>query len=343
MMKMDKQNPLFHDFEEILSAANRSADLARQLLAFARKQTAHPEVLDANEIVNGMLSILKRLIGEDIDLAWEPGYNIGKVKMDPTQLDQIIANLVINSRDALAEGGKITIKTENITVDEAYCSDHLGAKPGDYLMISISDNGCGMGKEVVDHLFEPFFTTKGIGKGTGLGLAIVYGIVKQNEGYIHVDSQPGEGTTFRIYLKHVPENILEAGPKTMDIPRHEVMETVLIVEDEILILNLSKRILESLGYNVLIANHPKDAIQLAREYAGDIHLLLTDIVMPEMNGREISNRLLLLRPGLKCLFMSGYTDDVIAHHGVLDEGMNFIQKPFTVATLETRVREVLDQ
>ncbi|MFH1742174.1 MAG: PAS domain S-box protein, partial [bacterium] len=341
--QVDSDSTLREDLLEILEAAQRSADLTRQLLAFARRQTVSPKVLDLNGAVSGTLKMLGRLIGEDIDLAWMPGHEIWKVLVDPSQIDQLLANLVVNARDAIAGVGKVTIETANVVFDDAYCTEHIGSVSGEYVLLGVSDNGCGMDKETLAHVFEPFFTTKGVGKGTGLGMATVYGIVKQNDGFINVYSEPGEGTTFKIYL---PRSEVEAAEtreeRVAGTPRRGT-ETVMIVEDEAALLKIGRRMLEELGYTVLTANTPGEAIRLVEEHSGDIDLLITDVVMPEMNGRELAERLTRLKPGTKCLFMSGYTANVIAHHGVLEEGVRFIQKPFSVEVLAEKVREVLGE
>ena len=340
--QVSPDQPLHSDLQEIQKAAQRSAELTRQLLAFARRQTVIPRVLNLNDTVEGMLKMLHRLIGEDIDLAWMPKADLWAIRMDPAQVDQVLANLCVNARDAIRGVGKVTIETENTYFDEAYCAQHAGFVDGDYVQLAVSDNGCGMGKDVLDHLFEPFFTTKGAGKGTGLGLAMVYGIVKQNEGFINVYSEPGQGTTFRIYLpRHLGEaEAIREKVDTEAAPGGH--ETVLLVEDEPAILKMGRRILEKLGYTVLFASTPSQALALAEKHAGSIHLLITDVVMPEMNGRELASRLLALYPDMKQLFVSGYTANVIAHHGVLDEGVSFLQKPFAVRSLASMVREVLD-
>jgi PAS domain S-box-containing protein len=336
-------DPLHADLLEIFHAARRSADITRQLLAFARQQTIDPEVLDLNASVESLLKMLRRLIGEDIDLAWLPGSGLWPLRMDPSQLNQILANLCVNARDAIADVGKITIETANVTFDETYCATHVGFLPGPYVLLAVSDNGCGMGKEILAHLFEPFFTTKGIGKGTGLGLATIYGIVKQNKGFINVYSEPGKGSTFRIYLpRHTGQAVDALKTKSGEIPKGGG-ETVLVVEDEEAILKLAQKILEGMGYRVLTAGGPVDAIGLAGRHGDKIHLLITDVVMPEMNGRELSERLRSMHPELKCLFMSGYTANAIAHHGVLDQGVRFLQKPFSTNELARKVREALDQ
>jgi two-component system, cell cycle sensor histidine kinase and response regulator CckA len=340
--KTNPSQPIHADLVEILLAARRSAEITRQLLAFARSQTIAPEVLDLNGTIEGMLKMLRRLIGEDIDLAWLPDTDLWPVRMDPAQIDQILANLCVNARDAITDIGKVTIETENITFDAAYCADHPGFLPGEHVMLAVSDNGCGMDEETRNHLFEPFFTTKEVGKGTGLGLATVYGIVKQNDGFINVYSEPGAGTTFKIYLpRHAGLGIQKKVESAVTTPLSQD-ETVLLVEDEVSILKMSSMMLESLGYKVLAANDPDEGERLAVEHEGEIHLLMTDVVMPGMNGRDLAKRLQAVRPAMKCLFMSGYTADVIAHRGVLDEGVNFIQKPFSKKELAGKVRRALE-
>ncbi len=340
LAQVEATSPVHEGLLEIRKAAMRSADLTRQLLAFARKQTVSPKILDLNDTVAGMLKMLQRLIGENIDLAWLPGHSLWPVKMDPSQLDQILANLAVNARDAIADTGKITIETENISRHAAYCADHPDCLPGEYVLLAVSDNGCGMDKETLAQIFEPFFTTKEKGKGTGLGLATVYGIVRQNNGFVNVYSEPGQGTTFSIYLPSFAGETAAAETSLTEEPAGGT-ETVLLVEDEDSLLNLGKAILQRLGYTVLTANTPMAAIQLAQEHAGEIHLLITDVVMPEMNGRELAQRLSSLRPAMPCLYMSGYTADVIAHHGVLDTGIHFIQKPFSIGDLARAIRETL--
>jgi PAS domain S-box-containing protein len=340
LAQIEATSPVCEGLMEIRKAAMRSADLTRQLLAFARKQTVIPKILDINDSVAGMLKMLQRLIGEDIDLAWLPGYDLYPVKMDPSQLDQILANLMVNARDAIADTGKITIETKNISLDMVYCANHRGCRPGDYVLLAVSDNGCGMDKETLAQIFEPFFTTKGMGKGTGLGMSTVYGIIKQNNGYVDVSSEPDQGTTIGIYLpSFASETVVTETSSTEELVGGT--ETVLLVEDEAALLNLGKTILQLLGYTVLTADTPRAAIQLAQEHAGEIHLLITDVVMPEMNGRELAQQLSSLRPAMYCLYMSGYTADVIAHHGVLEPGIHFIQKPFSMDDLARTIRETL--
>jgi len=341
--EMGADQPFYADLVEIRKAGVRSADLTRQLLAFARKQTVAPRVIDLNKTVGGMLKMLQRLIGEDIDMAWIPGEKVWPVKIDPGQVDQILANLCVNARDAIADVGKVTIETGNIVFDEDYCRIHAGFVPGEYAMLAVSDNGCGMDAETLAYVFEPFYTTKELGKGTGLGLATVYGVVKQNKGLINVYSEPGQGTTFKIYLpRHLPETT-RFSEKRSNPPAERGRETVLLVEDEPAILRMTALMLKREGYTVVGAGTPGEAIHLATENPGEIHLLMTDVVMPEMNGRDLAKNILSLYPRLKCLFMSGYTANVIAHHGVLDEGVHFIQKPFSKAELAAKVREALDQ
>ena len=331
-----------HFLEEIRKAAEQSADLTRQLLAFARKQTIVPKVLDLNETVTGMLKMLSRLIGEDIHLTWQPEPNLWLLKFDPSQVDQILANLCVNARDSISRDGKIIIETGNSIIDEVYCARHVDVLPGEYVWLAVSDNGCGMNKETMDRIFEPFFTTKEAGKGTGLGLATVFGIVKQNQGFINVDSEPGTGTTFTIYLPRYVGQSVQNNKDNLVMSAPVGLETILIVEDELAILNMASTLLSKQGYTVLSANTHQEAIRLAKENAGEISLLITDVIMPEMNGKDLAQKLLSLYPQLKKLFMSGYTADAIAQHGVLDEGVNFIQKPFSLAALATKVREVLD-
>lgn len=335
------EDPVHSYLEEILSAGNRSAEITRQLLAFARKQTISPKKLHLNETIGGMLKMLSRFIGEDIELAWLPTNCPTYVKMDPSQFDQILANLCVNARDAISGVGKITIETENVTFDDEYCEAHLGAVPGDFVMVAISDNGSGIDSETLKNIFEPFFTTKVLGRGTGLGLATVYGIVKQNNGFITVYSEPEKGTTFKIYLPKQDENgVLKQSTRVKEAPRGEG-EMILLVEDEISILKLGEKILSGLGYKILSASSPGDAIRLAQKNASNIRMLITDVVMPEMNGRELATKLKSLYPGIKNLFMSGYTANIIAARGVLEEGEHFLQKPFSRVELASKVREIL--
>ncbi|MFZ2656132.1 MAG: response regulator [Victivallales bacterium] len=346
-MAMDKlgtkQQALLEDLQEIKKAAEHSADLTRQLLAFARKQTITPKVFELNDAVERMLKILRRLIGEDISLDWKPGKNLWPVKMDTSQLNQILTNLCVNARDAISGLGNLTIGTENAVFDESYCVTHEDAITGEYVQLTVSDTGCGMDKETLGIIFEPFFTTKEIGKGTGMGLPTVYGIVKQNNGFISVDSEHGKGSIFKIYLpRHMGKIEQLKANGTPPAPVTRGHETILLVEDEQTILNITKTILEGFGYRVLAAKTPGEAMRLAEEHAGEIHLLLTDVVMPEMNGRNLSKKLISLYPDLKSIFMSGYTANVIASHGIIDDGVHFIQKPFTIKYLSEKVRAALN-
>ena len=342
MAQVDPAQLLFARLREVLKAAERSADLTRQLLAFARKQSVAPKVLDLNATIEGMLKMLRRLIGEDIDLLWEPCRELWPVKTDPSQIDQILANLCVNARDAIAGVGKVTIETDCVSFDEAYCREHTGFFPGEYVLLAVSDDGMGMDKEVLEHLFEPFFTTKEVGKGTGLGLATVYGIVKQNDGFINVYSEPGMGTIFKIFFPRTYGDVSEVQLLQTEKQDLQGTETVLLVEDEESILVLAKTVLEWHGYTVLATNDPTAALSLAQSHQDRIDLLITDVVMPGMNGRELNEKLVACNPALKCIFMSGYTASVIAHHGILDEGIHFLAKPFTVNALAEKVREVLD-
>lgn len=341
LMKLTPEHPLFGDLQEIMKAANRSADLTRQLLAFARRQTISPRVLDLNETVAGMLQMLGRLIGEDIRLEWLPGTGLGPIKMDPAQIDQILANLCVNARDAIAGVGTITIETQAVILDDDYCSRHAGCAAGEYVLLSVSDDGSGMSKVTLNTIFEPFFTTKGVGEGTGLGLATVYGIVNQNHGLINVYSEPGQGTTFKIYLpRYLGESSATASDLTAATPPSHG-ETVLLVEDESAIRQVSEKMLASLGYTVLAAADPAQAIQLAQNHSGRIHLLLTDVIMPEMDGRTLDQEIRRWHPDCRTVFISGYTANVIAHRGVLDEGIHFLAKPFTLHELAVKIRAAL--
>lgn len=342
LMKADPSSPLISDLEEIGTAANRSADLTRQLLTFARKQVIAPKVLDLNEVVAGTLKMLQRLIGENIQLSWIPAANLWPVKIDPSQLDQILANLCVNARDAIAGIGKISIKTENRTIDKSTTSAlPYDVVPGDYVRLSVSDDGCGMDKQVQAHIFEPFYTTKEVGSGTGLGLATVYGAVKQNHGFLTVYSEPGLGAVFNIYLPRT-SNAVEAKQEAVEKPILRGTETVLLVEDDEMVLRMVTTMLEESGYTVLSAATTKLAQSFAREHSGPIHLLISDMIMPAMNGRELSIRLQALRPEMKVLFLSGYTAEIITKQGVIKDGAHFLQKPFSLEALTAKVRQVLD-
>ncbi|MBC7236697.1 MAG: PAS domain-containing protein, partial [Chloroflexi bacterium] len=334
-------DPLYAMLEEVLKAGQRSADLVRQLLAFARQQMIFPRVLDLNEAVEGMLKMLRRLIGENIDLRWSPAAELWPVEMDPSQIDQILANLCLNARDAIEGNGQVSIETGNVVLDAVACAGHAEAVPGEYVLLVVSDDGCGMDKETLARIFEPFFTTKEVGRGTGLGLATVYGIVKQSGGFIDVYSEPGRGTTFKIYLPRYVGLLEEKPAADADEGARGNGELVLMVEDDPAVLAVGKQMLESVGYAVLAAGSPGEALRLAAEHAGQIRLLISDVIMPEMNGRDLAERLRESHPEIRCLFMSGYTADVIAPQGIPDEGVHLIQKPFSMAGLAAKVQEVL--
>lgn len=340
LLKHGSAQPIEADLHAVRKAAERSAELTRQLLAFARRQTIAPRVLDLNETVGGMLKMLRRLIGEEIELHWVPGADLWPVRMDPSQIDQILANLCVNARDAIAGTGRITIVTANAVLDDVFCADHPGATPGDHVVLRVEDSGAGMDRATLDRLFEPFYTTKPVGEGTGLGLSTVYGVVRQNEGFIDVASEPGKGSRFTIFLPRHRGAVPAAEP-TAEAPPEGGHETILLVEDEPTILKLAATMLERQGYTVIPAGRPGEAIRVAQDHRGPIHLLVTDVIMPETNGRELAAHLAALFPGLRCLFMSGYTADLIARHGVLDEGIHFIQKPFSMSSLAAKIRETL--
>jgi PAS domain S-box-containing protein len=331
-------HPVRAYLDEITQDAQRSADVARQLLAFARKQTIAPRLLDLNDALIGVLKTLRRLLGADIDLAWRPGAAIQRVRMDPSQLDQILTDLTANAREAIRGVGKLTIETRNATIDLAYCAEHPDAVPGEYVMLAVSDSGCGMSKETIEHLFEPFFTTKELARGAGLGLATVYGIVRQNNGFISVSSKPGEGTTLRVYL---PAEGAPASPAAPASARSGGTETILLVEDEKSVRVTTRLFLEAMGYTVLPAADPEEALRLAAAHAGGVHLLLADVVMPGLSGPDLARRLTDQWPALKCLFMSGYTADALSSHAILRADLQLLAKPFTRDCLARKVREVL--
>ena len=337
------EQPLRVHLLEIEEAAKRSSMLTRQLLAFARRQTITPKVVDLNEAVANSLRMLQRLIGEDIQLIWQPAPNLCTVHIDPTQLEQVLANLCVNARDAIADVGSLTIATAHRRLDAAFCAIHTEVEPGEYVRLTVSDTGCGMTPAVLAQIFDPFFTTKITGQGTGLGLSTVFGAVRQNGGYITVASKPGHGTTFEIYLpRHVGDDALATSPEAV-APLARGHETVLLVEDESVVLALTTEMLQTEGYTVLGTRSPDDALRLAAEHAGSIDLLLTDVVMPEMNGRELAGRLTALYPKLRCILMSGYPADIIGARGVVDEATHFLAKPFSLTGLATTVRRVLDE
>lgn len=343
MMSCSPSESVLTHLKGIQEAAFRSADLVKQLLTFARKQTVAPKVLDVNEMSTAILKMLRRVIGEDIDLSWLPGSDLWKIKMDPSQVDQLLVNLCINARDAITGNGNISIETKNISFDFASCANKRDFIPGDYVMLAVSDNGSGMSKDTQEHIFEPFFTTKEMGKGTGLGLATVYGVVKQNNGFINVYSELGRGTTFRIYLpRFIGKGITEPIGTVDEVPKGQG-EVVLLVEDEAAIREVTQTLLSELGYVVLSAGTPGEAIKLAKTNKTKFQLLITDVIMPEMNGRELEKLIREIKPEVKCLFASGYTADIIAHHGVLDANVCFLPKPFSIDDLAFKVQEALGQ
>ncbi|MBF0559569.1 MAG: response regulator [Nitrospirae bacterium] len=342
MSEVGQENPLYNNLETVRSAALKASRITRQLLAFSRKQVSEPKIVNLNDLVSDLNKMLKRFLGEDIKLHTILAPDLGHVKSDPSQIEQVLMNLAVNARDAMPDGGEFLIKTGNIELDDCYVRDHPGIVPGEYIMIVVEDTGMGMKEEVKEHIFEPFFTTKGKDKGTGLGLATVYGIVKQNGGDIWCYSEEGKGTTFKIYLPRVygktEAHILNSVIK--ELPNG--YETILVVEDEAPVRRSTVTILQKHGYTVLEACHGIEALEIMGEIKKPIHLILTDVVMPNMSGREFIERLNVLRNGFKVLYMSGYTNDIMSHYKILDEGMNFISKPFSSTDLLEKVRDVLD-
>jgi PAS domain S-box-containing protein len=334
-------DPLAADLTDIQQAARRGAALTQQLLAFSRRQVFQPAVVNCSELIQEVAPMLRRLLGEDIRLATVAGADLGNVRVDPGQLTQVVMNLVVNSRDAMPNGGVLTIETANVELDDAYVRQHLGATPGSYVMLVVTDTGVGMDAATRQRVFEPFFTTKGPGRGTGLGLATVYGIVKQSGGNVWVYSEPGVGTTFKIYLPRVAEPVT-VRDAVSPVSTALASETVVVVEDDATLRNVIRRILQAAGYSVLTAGTPGEALLGAERFQGTIHLLLTDVVLPTMRGPELAQRVMRLHPEVRVLYTSGYPENAIVHGGVLDEGVHFISKPFDAATLTRRVREVLD-
>ncbi len=343
LAEMNEQDPLRGNVDEIKKAADRAAGLTRQLLAFSRRQVMEMKIIDLNAALYNLEKMLRRVIGEDIDLVTLLAEDLGRVKTDPWQIEQVIMNLAVNARDAMPSGGKLVIETTNAELDEIYAHSHVGITPGRYVMIAVSDTGVGMTHEVKERIFEPFFTTKEKGRGTGLGLSTVYGIVRQSGGDVWVYSEPGQGTTFKIYLPRVDESLEELREKITAGETPQGTETILVVEDEEAVRKLAVRILKRQGYAVLDASSGEEALLIAGEHKGPIHLLVTDVVMPGMSGGTLAEQLTPIRPEMKVLYMSGYTDDAIVHHGMLDPGANYIQKPFTVEGLVGKVKEVLDK
>jgi len=339
--KSDPSEPLFADLQEIKNAGARSGDLTRQLLAFAREQPIEPVILNLNDEISKILNMLQRLLREEVVMVWHPGTPLHSVKLDPSQIDQILVNLCVNAQDAIAGDGKIIIETANATLDKTYCAGHIDAVPGDYIVLTVSDTGCGMDRETQEKLFEPFFTTKEVGKGTGLGLPTVYGIVKQNGGFITVYSEPGHGTTFKIHLPKTDAALPdETENDTPPLPEFHG-ETVLLVEDEPTLRNLYSQFLKVLGYTALTAEDSQEALAMSSKHGSDIHLLLTDVVMPGMNGKELADAIRSSNPSIKVLFMSGYTADIIVDHDVFEQNVAFIAKPFSCNDLARKVHDVL--
>ena len=343
LLRMQPADPHFRSFLEIQNAAEHSVNLTRQLLGFARKQTVAPKVIDLNQTILSIYKLLRRLISEDIDFLFLPAEETWPVFFDPDQIGQILTNLCVNARDAIQGVGKIIIETKKAEFDSAYCSNYPDYMPGEYTCLSVCDTGCGMDKATQKHIFEPFFTTKEENKGTGLGLSTVYGIVKQNNAFINTYSEPGQGSAFRIYI---PRYLGEIETSSIIEPPDSIsldLRMVLLVEDEPKLLDISKATLEEIGYTVLAANTAAEAIRYAEDDSLAIDLLITDVVMPEMNGRELVSYIMKIRPSLRCLFMSGYTANIVAHKGVLDMGINFIQKPFSLQAIAAKIREVMNQ
>jgi PAS domain S-box-containing protein len=342
LRRLGAESPVRQEIEQIKKAGERATTLTRQLLAFSRKQMLQPRVLDLNAVLSDVERLLRRLIGENIQLTMVLGPDLKRVKADPGQMEQIIMNLAVNARDAMPQGGMLTVGTANVVLDDDYANQHVDVKPGQYVMLAVSDTGIGMDDHTRSHIFEPFFTTKVKGKGTGMGLSTVYGIVKQSGGYIWVYSEPNQGSTFKIYLPRIDDPIetQDAANLAEELPAG--VETVLLVEDEEAVRSLVCKVLRASGYTVLESLNPADALRIAREHPNPIHLLLTDVVMPQMSGREVANQVIVLRPSTKVLFISGYTDDAIVHHGVLDPKTAFLHKPFSPDALARKVREVLD-
>jgi two-component system, cell cycle sensor histidine kinase and response regulator CckA len=339
-LDLGESDPVRESLDMIIGASERAAALTRQLLAFSRKQVIEPKVINLSELIESLHSILVRLIGEDVILRSVPQGGLGSVHVDPGQIEQIVLNLAVNARDAMPDGGELLIETTNVVLDDDYCSAHLNAAPGTHVMLAVSDTGCGMSAEVRERIFEPFFTTKQMGRGTGLGLATVFGIVEQSGGRIEVYSEPGEGSCFKVYFPRHGAQAEKLTRVRSPLPLGG-RETLLVVEDDESVRTITVKILRSHGYHVLAASSGADALALAERHRGLIDLLLTDVIMPHMNGRQLAVRLVEQRPGIKVLFTSGYTDNAIVHHGVLDPGVQFLAKPFTPNVLSARVREVL--
>src|SRR5436309_3568194 len=342
LRRLPEGEPARKGIEEIRTAGERAAGLTRQLLAYSRRQVLKPRVIDLNASVTSMVPMLRRLIGETIDLNPTLQTDLGRVEADPSQVEQIIMNLVVNARDSMPHGGRVVVETSNADLDETFAKKHVPTRPGRYVMLAVSDTGSGMDEATQARIFEPFFTTKQLGKGTGLGLATVYGIVKQSDGYIWVYSEPRMGSAFKIYLPRVDAEVSREETRETTAPLPSGSETVLLVEDDRTVRLLAGEMLRMNGYTVLQARDGREALDLVRRHGQPIHLLLTDVVMPVVSGRQLASGVADIQPGIRVLYMSGYTDGVIAHHGVLDAGVAYLQKPFTADFLARKVREVLD-
>jgi two-component system, cell cycle sensor histidine kinase and response regulator CckA len=338
-LEVAEDSKLAQYLDEIAKAGERSRDMVRQLLAFSRKEIISPRAVDLNAHCLATQKTLGRLIGEEITLTFRPATNLWTVRIDPSQVDQVLMNLAVNARDAMPGGGNLTIQTANLTLGEEFCQYHLDSRPGEYVCLTVCDNGTGMEHEVLKRVFEPFFTTKDVGKGTGLGLSTVYGIVTQNGGFLDVASELGHGTAFMIYLPRLPEEALEELPDEPQIPQGS--GTVLLVEDDAMLLHMATEMLKKMGYQVIQAKSPQLALAVCLDASVVLDLVLTDVVMPEMNGRELAGRIAQLRPGMKVLFMSGYSSEIVARRGIMEKGMQFIQKPFDMTVLHAKIRETL--
>ncbi|HEU4403210.1 MAG TPA: ATP-binding protein [Candidatus Polarisedimenticolia bacterium] len=342
LRRLSREDPSRRGIEEIQDAGERAGALTRQLLAYSRRQVLKPQVLDLNANVTSMLPMLRRLIDEDIELIPALESTLGHIEADPSQIEQVVMNLVVNARDSMPSGGRLVVETSNADLDETFAKSHSPTRPGRYVMLAVSDTGSGMDEETKARIFEPFFTTKELGKGTGIGLATVYGIVKQSGGYIWVYSEQGMGSTFKIYLPRVDAEISRETTSEPTPPLPRGRETVLLVEDDRSVLLPAREMLEMIGYKVLEAHDGREALDVACRHGQPIDLLLTDVVMPHMSGRELAESIATIQPGIRVLYMSGYTEGVIIHHGALDAGVAYLQKPFTSATLARKVREALD-